>query len=78
MHFQITTSICRKWVRKGSRPKVKSAPGRKNAPYSGYVVPSTGQLIVTKPGWFNYETVIASLREFIAEMGQGPVGVHIK
>jgi len=72
VHFQITTSICRKWVRKGSRPKVKSAPGRKSAPYSGYVVPSTGQLIVTKPGWFNYETVIASLREFIAEMGQGP------
>ena len=25
-------------------------------PYSGYVVPKTGELIVTKPSWFNYET----------------------
>lgn len=29
------------------------------------MVPSTGELIVTKPSWFNYETVIQSLRDFI-------------
>lgn len=62
VHFQVTTSITRKWVRTGSKPKVKSAPGRKSVPYSGYVVPQTGELIVSKPSWFNYETVIDSFR----------------
>ena len=62
VHFQVTTSITRKWVRTGSKPKVKSAPGRKSVPYSGYVVPRTGELIVSKPSWFNYETVIDSFR----------------
>ena len=52
---------------KGSRPKVKSAPGRKSASYSGYVLPATGELIVTKPNWFNFETVIESYREFLAK-----------
>lgn len=60
MHFQVTTSVTRKWVLKGSEPKVKSAPGRKSVPYSGYVVPETGELIVSKSSWFNYETVIGS------------------
>ena len=64
-HFQVTTSVTRKWVPKGSEPKVKSAPGRKSVPYSGYVVPSTGQLLLTKPSWFNYETVIQSFRDFL-------------
>lgn len=66
VHFQITTSVTRKWVVKGSRPKVCSTPGRKKISYSGYVVPVTGELIVTKPQWFNYETVIQSFRDFIA------------
>jgi len=65
VHFQVTTSLTRKWVPKGSKPQVKSAPGRKSVAYSGYVVPSTGELIVIKPSWFNYETVIQSLRDFI-------------
>ena len=34
-------------------------------PYSGYVVPKTGELIVTKPSWFNYETVIESFRHLV-------------
>ena len=33
--------------------------------YSGYIVPETGELIVTKPSWFNYETVIDSLRQLL-------------
>lgn len=65
MHFQVTTSVTRKWVLKGSEPKVKSAPGRKSVPYSGYVVPETGELIVSKPSWFNYETVIGSFRHLL-------------
>ena len=50
---------------KGSEPKVKSAPCRKSVPYSGYVIPETGELIVTKPSWFNYETVIDSFRQLL-------------
>jgi hypothetical protein len=65
VHFQITTSVTRKRAPKGSNPKVKSAPAKKNAACSGYVVPTTGELIVTKPGWFNYETVTQSPRDFI-------------
>ena len=65
MHFQVTTSVTRKWVVKGSEPKVKSSPGRKSVPYSGYVVPKTGELIVSKPSWFNYKTVIESFRHLI-------------
>ena len=34
---------------------------------SVYVFPETGELIVTRPSWFNFETVIQSLRDFIAE-----------
>ena len=64
-HFQVTTSVTRKWVVKGSKPKVKSAPGRKSVPYSGYVIPQTGELIVTKPSWFNYEKVIDSFRQLL-------------
>ncbi len=42
-----------------------SKPGKQNVAYSGYLIPKTGELIVTKPEWFNYETVIQSFREFI-------------
>ena len=65
VHFQVTTSVTRKWVIKGSEPKVKSAPGRKSVPYSGYVVPDTGELILSKPSWFTYETVIDSFRHLL-------------
>lgn len=34
-------------------------------PYSGYIVPETGELIVSKPSWFNYETVIDSFRHLL-------------
>ena len=54
------------WTLIGSRPKVKSAPGQKNVAYSGFVIPSTGKLWVNKPGRFTYETVIASIRDFLA------------
>ena len=65
VHFQVTTSVTRKWVVKGSEPKVKSVPSRRSVPYSGYVVPETGELIIFKPSWFNYETVIESFRYFL-------------
>jgi transposase len=42
-----------------------SKPGKNNVAYSGFVIPETGELFVMKPGWFNYETVIQSFRDFI-------------
>ena len=65
VHYQVQTSVTAKWVPKGSKPKVMSKPGKQNVAYSGYLIPDTGELIVNKPGWFNYETVIQSFRDFI-------------
>jgi hypothetical protein len=42
-----------------------SKPGRKKASYSGFIIPESGELVVTKSSWFNYENVIQSLREFM-------------
>ena len=61
VHFQITTSVTRKWVLKGSKPQMKSAPGRKNVPYSGFVCPATGELIVTKPISFRFKTTLEEI-----------------
>ena len=53
------------WAIKGSKPKVKSYPGKDNISYSGFVIPSTGELFTCKPQWFNYETTISSIRDFL-------------
>lgn len=66
-HFHQTTSVARIWALKGSKPQVPSAPGRRSVAVSGYVFPGTGEFIVTRPSWFNFETVIQSFRDFIAE-----------
>lgn len=68
VHYQVQTSITSMWAPKGSEPKVMSKPGKQNVSYSGYLIPQTGELIVTKPGWFNFETVIQSFRDFLAKV----------
>ena len=65
VHFHAQTTITRKWIPKGSKPKVMSKSGKNNMAYSGFVILETGELTITKPGWFNYELVIQSIREFI-------------
>ena len=65
VHFQIQTTITAVWFKKGSNPKVKSFPGRFKASYSGFIIPKTGELFTSKPSTFNYETTIASIREFL-------------
>ena len=65
VHFQVQTSITRKWAPKGSKPKVMSKPGKSSIAYSGFVIPETGELFVMKPEWFNFKTVIQSFRDFI-------------
>ncbi|MCQ2071361.1 MAG: IS630 family transposase [archaeon] len=71
VHFSIQSTITREWAPKGSEPKVKSYPGRKNASYSGFVLPSTGELWTDSPDWFNYSTTIESIRSFIAARPPG-------
>ena len=68
VHFQVETKIIRMWYPKGSTPVVGSAPGRNAVPYSGFVIlgKENGQLFVTKPDWFTFETTIQSIREFLA------------
>lgn len=65
VHFQQQTTITAKWYKKGSKPKVKSFPGRSNISYSGFVNPETGVLFTDSPSKFNYETSIESLRAFL-------------
>ena len=68
VHFTVESTITRQWYPKGSCPKVRSYPGRKAIAYSGFIVPETGQLFTVKPGWFNYETTIDSIRQFISTL----------
>ncbi len=44
-----------------------SKPGNDSIAYSGFVIPETGELIVNKPGWFNYASVIQSFRDFLRD-----------
>lgn len=68
VHFQITTSVTRTWAPIGKQPKIKSKPGKASVPYSGYVSPRTGRLVMTEVSWFTFETVIASIRDYIKKM----------
>ena len=42
-----------------------SKPGNDSIAYSGFIIPETGELLVNKPDWFNYESVIQSFRDFL-------------
>ena len=65
VHYTVQTSISSMWAIKGSKPKVKSYPGKDKISYSGFVIPSTGKLFTCKPEWFDYETTIRSIRDFL-------------
>ena len=65
VHFQIQTTVTAGWFKKGSQPTVKSFPGRFKTSYSGFVIPKSGELFTCKPEIFNYETTIASIRDFL-------------
>ena len=43
------------------KPQVKSFPGRTKISYSGFVIPESGELFVTKPEKFNYSTTIEAI-----------------
>ena len=64
--FRIQTTITSAWFKKGSKPQVKSFPGRTKISYSGFVIPESGELFVTKPEKFNYSTTIEAIRDFLS------------
>ena len=74
VHFSNQTTVTRPWVKKGSKPKVKSAPTNKGVPFFGFATPETGDLFTTKPNnptdekdnRFNYLTTIQAIRDFLA------------
>lgn len=65
VHFQAQTTITRKWVKKGSEPKVKSYTGRQKLGFSGFVIPESGTLCTQQLEWFTFESIIQSLRLFL-------------
>lgn len=65
VHFQQQASVAAMWYKKGSQPQVKSFPGRAKVSYSGFVLPSTGELFVCKPERFNTSTTLESIRAFL-------------
>ena len=65
VHFQQQTTTTRKLVKRGSRPTVKSFPGKAKVSYSGFVVLGSGQLHVTKPERFNYASTIEAICSFL-------------
>lgn len=71
MHFQAQTTITASWHKKGSAPQVRSLPGSHKVSYSGFVRPDTGELFMSSPSWFTFETTIESVREFISA---NPIG----
>ena len=73
MHFQQQTSVTAKWYKKGSKPKVKSFPGKSKISYSGFVIPDTGVLFTKSPDKFDYLTSIESVRAFLEDC-PAPVG----
>ena len=50
-----------RWVKTVDEEGFGALKGKDNISYSGFVIPSTGQLFTCKPEWFNYETTISML-----------------
>lgn len=72
-HFTQRTTVTAKLVKRGSRPKVASYPGRAKVSYSGFVEigEGGGRLFVDSPERFDWETTIASIRKYVAALGPG-------
>ncbi|MCD8295068.1 MAG: IS630 family transposase [Clostridia bacterium] len=65
VHFQQQSTTTVAWRKKGSKPRLKSYPGKAKVAYAGFIIPDTGALFVDKPGEFNAETIIQSIRNFL-------------
>lgn len=65
VHFQQQSTTTVAWHKKGSKPKLKSYPGKTKVSYAGFVTPDTGALFMDKPGDFTAETITQSIRNFL-------------
>lgn len=68
VHFCVQTTIRAQWGKTGRKIQVRSNPKKESVSYSGFVIYGTGRLLTIKLDWFNYETTIAALREFLKRM----------
>ncbi|MCD8286507.1 MAG: IS630 family transposase [Clostridia bacterium] len=65
VHFQQQSTTTVAWHKKGSKPRLKSYPGKAKVAYAGFITPETGALFVDKSRDFTAETIIQSIRNFL-------------
>ena len=67
-HFTQRSTVTARLVKRGSRPKVASYPGRAKVSFSGFVElgANNGRLFIDSPERFTWESAIASIRGYLA------------
>ena len=67
-HFTQRSTVTARLVKRGSRPKVASFPGRAKVSLSGFVElgADNGRLFIDSPERFTWATTIASIRGYLA------------
>lgn len=65
VHFYRGSTITRTHAKKGQQPKINSAPTREKVAFYGLVNPNTGELFTTEYTTFNFETFIATIKEYM-------------
>ena len=70
VHFTQRSTVAARLVKRGSRPKVTSYPGRAKVSFSGFVElgADKGRLFIDSPEPFTWETTIASIRGYLATL----------
>lgn len=68
VHFTQRSTVTAQLVKRGSRPKVASSPGRAKVSFSGFVElgADNGRLFIDSPERFTWESTIASIRGYLA------------
>ncbi len=67
VHFYRSSTICRRWSKRGEQPIVRSAPTREKVAFSGFINPANGILFTNKCEKFNFETTMESTCLFLKE-----------
>ena len=67
-HFTQRSTVTARLVKRGSRPRVASYPGRAKVSFSGFVelCADNGRLFIDSPERFTWESTIASIRGYLA------------
>jgi transposase len=56
------------WSKRGCQPQVLSAPTQEKVAFSGFVNPQSGVLITNECNKFNFETMMDSVKNFVASL----------